>query len=765
MNRFSFNCIFLIFVAILFSSTHAVILSDFEDGTTTNNFKGEWTAYADREDGGNSEIINGTLREEEANTWIIDPTLGEGNPTGTPLYGMKMQYSFGTMLPGRGTSSWGATVGIATSLSDAKNGARDLTGATQITFWAKASSRLNVRVQVPTSGVNDYGYHRRIVTIDTVWEQHSVNISQLVQPTWARRVSFNLERALRLQWEISADDLNPSEATFWLDDIEIVGFDANAPETELLGSTITERKPIFNWSHVTGAQTYTIQIATSNTFSAASIIHQDTLFTNSFTPDSDLPITTIFWRVKADNSPWSIMEQVAVLDVSIPVLIPQQSPTFDRRPVFSWHRPPVEDPSFTIEISQNSSFSPVQIRSTRSDTFYTPQADLPIGVFHWRVNTDGGTWSEVNSFLVEDDRIPLLIPYESPTFNRSPVLTWYKPSRAISNYTIELSQSRSFSDDPIVESVSDTFYLSSNLPVGKIFWRVSADDSEFSDIDSFEVKDARVPILLAHEPRLCNNKTPTFHWHPVEGASSYVIQVGSSNTGSLATPHVSAQIADTFFTVDVPLTPGLIMWRVRSDLVDTFSLVDTYTLQADSIPYIIRFDGEIINDTRPVLKWHPVPEETIYHVVLSQQSGIIDPLRYPVSDTTFTPLHDLDYGTWYWTVSTDKNRGLWSLPVDSFVVEPPVAINKEMKKSPEMISVSARKNNFSLLYNSPLQSGRLSVFDIRGRLLHTQTISPGTKEVYWNYRDRSGRALSNGVFIIRVETGELVNLYTVKLKK
>ncbi len=73
------------------------------------------------------------------------------------------------------------------------------------------------------------------------------------------------------------------------------------------GTTTTNRTPTFDWSDVEGANSYTIQVSKSSTFSSP--IVKVTESSSSYTPSTDLPEGTLYWRVQArgPNGPslWS----------------------------------------------------------------------------------------------------------------------------------------------------------------------------------------------------------------------------------------------------------------------------------------------------------------------------------------------------------------------------------------------------------------------------------------------------------------------------
>jgi hypothetical protein len=85
---------------------------------------------------------------------------------------------------------------------------------------------------------------------------------------------------------------------------------AIAPPTLLTPAdtaTTTNRKPVFDWDNMAGASGYTIQVSKNNTFT--SIVLNVTVVPSTYTPVVNLPVGTLFWRVKANgvNGPslWS----------------------------------------------------------------------------------------------------------------------------------------------------------------------------------------------------------------------------------------------------------------------------------------------------------------------------------------------------------------------------------------------------------------------------------------------------------------------------
>ncbi len=86
----------------------------------------------------------------------------------------------------------------------------------------------------------------------------------------------------------------------------------------------------------------------------------------------------------------------------IPELIPVTSPTFERRPTFTWHEPESFVSEYTIQIDTMGDFSSSIVHVPLTDTVYTPVVDLPIGTIYWRVRGESSPWSGAGGFIIQD---------------------------------------------------------------------------------------------------------------------------------------------------------------------------------------------------------------------------------------------------------------------------------------------------------------------------------------------------------------------------
>lgn len=249
------------------------------------------------------------------------------------------------------------------------------------------------------------------------------------------------------------------------------------------------RRPLFRWLANARIPVYRLQIDTVRTF--ANPIISIPLSDTSYAPLVDLPIKTIFWRVSndADTSTWSAVSLVTILDPSTPILIPYTpDPTLNRRPTLLWHAANASS-SYTVQVATGPGFASPLISDIVADTFYRPLVDLPIGRILWHVKSTAGTqYSQTDTFTIQNDSVPLLIPIAPDSqANRRPAFAWH-PGVGASSYRIQVDTIGNFANPLISLPLSDTSYLpQADLPYGRLFWRVSANFNfgSFSSVDTF----------------------------------------------------------------------------------------------------------------------------------------------------------------------------------------------------------------------------------------------------------------------------------------
>lgn len=218
-------------------STAVSVLDDFEAGSAQNKFLGYSYFYNDAGDGGTS-VVSTAAPGATAKELLVDPAKSFDAGYGGSTKSLKLDFTYGANKPkAGGVTPYGQMVGFGTQFLPGTDDATgkpttktiDLTGATAITFYAKASVAMKMRVEITTTNVTDYGYFVTTLPLTTDWAKQTVSLSTglggVAQPSWAVVVPFDLTLIQKLQFAISADDNTGLTAgTVWLDSIAVQGY-------------------------------------------------------------------------------------------------------------------------------------------------------------------------------------------------------------------------------------------------------------------------------------------------------------------------------------------------------------------------------------------------------------------------------------------------------------------------------------------------------------------------------------------------------------
>ena len=236
----------------------------YDDNPKSPDFAGVWTdstGFIDSLDGGNSRVTNFTKKDiKEYEEFHM---TAEGGPN-TSAYSAKIAWKFGDTLPHWGqkeTEVYGCYVGLGTGLISEGN-TLNLTEATKISYWAKASDTITVNFQVGTAQGTFkeygtfYGIDHKIIP---GWNQYFVYLREkdptnpndsnyLYQPKWAiddianmilpweteqhAVLPLNTFVCTQLGWSIGGageeghvnKNWHTLPGTLWVDDIEIENY-------------------------------------------------------------------------------------------------------------------------------------------------------------------------------------------------------------------------------------------------------------------------------------------------------------------------------------------------------------------------------------------------------------------------------------------------------------------------------------------------------------------------------------------------------------
>jgi hypothetical protein len=278
--------------------------------------------------------------------------------------------------------------------------------------------------------------------------------------------------------------------------------------------------------------------------------------------------------------------------------------------------------------------------------------------------------------------VPVLVPCTpNPTYDRKPFFRWlHNPN--IAQYRLQIDTLLSFLNPIISVPLADTFFQPGvNLPVRIVYWRVrnDADTTTWSVISSLTILDPTTPQIIPYAPDPTINRRPVLTWHSASGSASYTIQIGTAFTG-FSPPLISDVTADTFYQPLVNLPIGPVYWRVRSTAGSQFSIIDTFTVQNDSVPVLIPISPDTQSTRRPVFTWHPGTGATAYRIQVDSVGNFLSPfISLPLSDTFYVPQANLPAGRLVWRVSANFDYSKYS-SVDTFWVMPTAADGRRLSE-------------------------------------------------------------------------------------
>jgi hypothetical protein len=348
-----------------------------------------------------------------------------------------------------------------------------------------------------------------------------------------------------------------------------------------------------------------------------------------------------------------------------------------------------------------------------------------------------------------------LIPYvPNPTYNQLPVLRWH-PDSSVSVYKIQIDTTPYFLSPIIMVPTADTFFTPlAALPYDTYYWRVgdNTDNSNWSTISSLTIQDSLVPILIPYSPDPTWNRKPVLAWHPVNGASSYTIQISTAPT--FLSLNISNIAADTSYAPQASLPIGTIYWRVKSNLSSQYSIPDTFTVLNDSIPWLIPMVPDTQYNLKPQFRWHPAVGASTYIIQIDTLGNFFSPFTIlPLNDTTYTPIINLPLGRICWRVGVEINSIEYS-SVDTFWTVKTTGVAKDLFRAATQsgpMSINNLRQGISITYliNEP-GTFSLNIYSLAGRCvasLGQGTATPGNRTIQWNGTNQRGAMMPEGNYV------------------
>ncbi|MDD3044416.1 MAG: S8 family serine peptidase [Candidatus Delongbacteria bacterium] len=226
----------------------------------------------------------------------------------------------------------------------------------------------------------------------TAWQTSTLNISDAVR-TNDFYFAFEAIEGSTIGYGVSVDDII-------INGTPVGGSPPAVPSliTPANASLTSDLTPTFDWNDVSGATSYTIQIDDAAAFTSVNYTNSPTVST--YTPASNLPTGTWYWRVLATNangssaytSGWSVTlgNPPAAPTLALPA---NASTLYILQPTFDWNDVSGAT-SYTILVDNNSNFGSPEINQSPAVSTYTPGTDMALGSYYWKVlstNTFGSS--------------------------------------------------------------------------------------------------------------------------------------------------------------------------------------------------------------------------------------------------------------------------------------------------------------------------------------------------------------------------------------
>ncbi|MBI3395514.1 MAG: FecR domain-containing protein [Spirochaetia bacterium] len=239
---------------------------------------------------------------------------------------------------------------------------------------------------------------------------------------------------------------------------------------------------------------------------------------------------------------------------------------------FSWERAG----QVTLEVSPDRSFGGATLRAASNGD--SQALALGEGIYYWRI-TQGTDTSDVRRLsIIRKKPLSLYSPSPGATFEYAtsdPFINFsFQKDEFADDYNLEVFRDSGLTDR-VFNTSTRTANISTHLPAGRYFWRVSSQSgvqgaSNTSLVSEFSVlKRDKIapPVLLRPESGrtisavFLEKEGVVFSWSGAPEIKRYTISVAPSNNMESAVIAESAQ--QNFFNIRKTLAVGSYIWRVQ----------------------------------------------------------------------------------------------------------------------------------------------------------------------------------------------------------
>jgi hypothetical protein len=549
---------------------------------------------------------------------------------------------------------------------------------------------------------------------------------------------------------------------------------------------------LLDWSDVSGAISYNVQISLNSSFSAIVFDDNPTISQDSIQPGVLSSLTTYYWHVNVTTSggvsDWSTTFHftTSLGSPQAPVLIspPNNAVSVPIQPSFNWGGVPGAT-GYIIQISRHSNFDTLVVCDT------TPFATIILQystLYYWRMRAfnvvGAGNWSSVFNFttVTQIPDPPVLIsPADSTIIPVTGQIFLWNIVLTATSYRIQISISPDFSTTVVNQATgSQTQYTHNSPPLANntiYYWRVNATNSGGTSTWSTVWRVITVPatppapiVYPVNRGRPVYSDSATiFEWHKVSTATSYRIQI---STGSNYI--INEIVYDTIYIAPPNTFTNYTMyyWRVaaiNSGGQGSFSTSWNFSVIPHSLnpPTLISPINNAINvPLNPTLDWSDVTGAMSYRVQISTTSNfsLIILNVTGLSNSAYSVMSNIlaNCTQYYWRVKVyiPADSSSWS-NVWTFTTICNSGINLISSEIPtENKLYNNYPNPFNPSTNIKYQITKnglttLKVFDILGKEIATlvnEIQKPGTYEIQFSINQYTNNQIPSGIYYYTIQT-------------
>jgi len=468
----------------------------------------------------------------------------------------------------------------------------------------------------------------------------------------------------------------------------------------LNNSLTNDNTPTLEWTSVTGALNYFIQLDTSINFNSLNQINV-TIGSTSYTLVTPLVDGLWYWRVAANDSEGDLGKFSEIWSMQIDT-IPPNSPSLispnnnsiisDNTPMFSWSSI-FDAHNYTLQLDTSTSFSSIDLITIPGiiSASYAPTSPLTDDTWYWQVcavdeANNQGSYSDFNVLIIDTvaPTAPSLTSPGNNTILNTNVTTFsWSTILDAQNYTLQLDTSDLFTSPSLttIEGITSTSYLlTTELNDDVWYWRVCSYDAANNQGPYSSPFRLFIDTLAPNEPSLIspgnntnlNTNVTTFSWSAILDAQNYTLQLDISDLFTSPSLITIDGIISTSYLLITELNDGVWYWRVCSfDAANNQGpSSNPYVLTIDTIPPVVPSliapDQIFSNDNTPTFSWNIISDAYNYTLQLDTLNLFTTPSLITIegiTSTSYTLTTLLLEDTWYWRVcafDAANNQGSYS---------------------------------------------------------------------------------------------------------